>query len=53
MEGHVAYVSNITQYIECTLSYPYPDVMEGNVEGVLLLTGIGTRTELYILCISA
>ena len=46
MEGHVAYVSNITQYIGCTLPYPYPD-------DVLLLTGIGTGTEFYILCRSA
>ena len=43
MEGHVAYVSNITQYIGCTLPYPYPD-------DVILLTGIGTGTEFYILC---
>ena len=46
MEGHVAYVSNITQYIGCTLPYPYPD-------DVLLPTEIGTDTEFYILCRSA
>ena len=36
MEGHVAYISNITQYIGCTFPYPYPDILEGNVEDVLL-----------------
>ena len=43
MEGHVAYVSNITQCIGSTLPYPYP-------HDVILLTRIGTGTEFYILC---
>ena len=36
MEGHVAYISNIMQYIGCTFPYSYPDILEGNVEDVLL-----------------
>ena len=28
MEGHVAYISNITQYLGCTIPYLYPDVIE-------------------------